>query len=42
MINLKEIFAEKGIAIDEIGKVSDGFHTFNSLYYQRLIIFLRH
>lgn len=25
--------------IDDIGELSDGFHTFNSLYYQRLILF---
>lgn len=25
--------------IDDIGDFSDGFHTFNSLYYQRLVLF---
>lgn len=25
--------------VDDIGKLSDGFHTFNSLYEQRLILF---
>lgn len=25
--------------VDEIGKLSDGFHTFNSLYEQRMILF---
>ena len=25
--------------IDDIGELSDGFHTFNSLYYQRVILF---
>lgn len=25
--------------IDDIGELSDGFHTFNSLYYQREILF---
>lgn len=25
--------------IDDIGELSDGFHTFNSLYYQRAILF---
>ena len=25
--------------VDDIGEISDGFHTFNSLYEQRLILF---
>ena len=25
--------------VDDIGEVSDGFHTFNSLYEQRMILF---
>ena len=25
--------------IDEIGELSDGFHTFNSLYHQRAVLF---
>lgn len=25
--------------VDEIGELSDGFHTFNGLYYQRMILF---
>ena len=25
--------------IDDIGDFSDGFHTFNNLYYQRMILF---
>lgn len=25
--------------INDIGELSDGFHTFNSLYYQRAILF---
>lgn len=25
--------------IDDIGNLSDGFHTFNQLYYQRMILF---
>ena len=25
--------------VDDIGDLSDGFHTFNSLYYQRMILF---
>lgn len=38
MLNLKKIFEEADVQID-IGEVSDGFHTFNSLYHQRLILF---
>ena len=26
-------------SIDEIGELSDGYHTFNSLYHQRLVLF---
>lgn len=33
----KAICAVAGV--DEIGKLSDGFHTFNSLYEQRMILF---
>lgn len=25
--------------VDDIGDLSDGFHTFNQLYYQRMILF---
>ena len=25
--------------VEDIGDLSDGFHTFNSLYYQRMILF---
>ena len=25
--------------IDDIGNLSDGFHTFNQLYYQRMVLF---
>ena len=25
--------------VKDIGDLSDGFHTFNSLYYQRMILF---
>ncbi len=25
--------------VDDIGNLSDGFHTFNQLYYQRMILF---
>ena len=39
MVNLKEILEAKGMSTDDIGEVSDGFHTFNSLYHQRLILF---
>lgn len=38
-MNIKEFFEQSGIQIDDIGEVSDGFHTFNSLYHQRLILF---
>lgn len=38
-MNIKEFFEQSGIKIDDIGEVSDGFHTFNSLYHQRLILF---
>lgn len=39
MINLKKICEEKGLTNLDIGEFSDGFHTFNSLYNQRLILF---
>ena len=39
MINLKKICEEKGLTNLDIGELSDGFHTFNSLYNQRLILF---
>ena len=29
----------KGFNITDIGEFSDGYHTFNSLYYQRCILF---
>lgn len=38
MLDLKKVFESAGVQID-IGEVSDGFHTFNSLYHQRLILF---
>lgn len=41
-MNLKEFCLENGIPLEklgDIGEVSDGFHTFNSLYQQRLILF---
>lgn len=25
--------------VDEIGQISDGYHTFNELYHQRMILF---
>lgn len=38
---LKRIQAICDVAgIDDIGKLSDGFHTFNGLYEQRLILFV--
>lgn len=27
------------VGIDDIGDLSDGFHTFNQLYYQRMMLF---
>lgn len=39
MINLKKICEEKGLTNLDIGEFSDGFHAFNSLYNQRLILF---
>ena len=38
MIDLKKLCQENGIDFD-IGEISDGYHTFNSLYHQRLILF---
>lgn len=38
MFIIDEELCEK-LKIDDVGEVSDGFHTFNSLYYQRLILF---
>lgn len=41
-MDLKQLFAEKNISLEEvgpIGELSDGFHTFNSLYEQRLYLF---
>ena len=39
MINLKKLCEEKGLTNLDIGEFSDGFHTFNSLYHQRLVLF---
>lgn len=41
-MDLKQFYAENGIPVEKlgpIGEVSDGFHTFDSLYHQRLILF---
>ena len=38
MINIKQLCDKNGINLD-IGEMSDGYHTFNSLYHQRLILF---
>ena len=38
MIDFKKLCERSGIDID-IGEISDGYHTFNSLYHQRLILF---
>ena len=39
MINLKKLCDKKGLTNLDISEFSDGFHTFNSLYHQRLILF---
>ena len=41
-MDLKQFLIDHNINVEEIGpigEVSDGFHTFNSLYQQRLILF---
>ena len=41
-MELKQFCKDNNIPLEklgEIGEVSDGFHTFNSLYHQRLILF---
>ena len=41
-MELKQFCTDHNIPMEElgpIGEVSDGFHTFNSLYHQRLILF---
>jgi hypothetical protein len=41
-MDIKEMCLKYGISLEEIGdigKVSDGYHTFDSLYYQRCILF---
>ena len=37
MDNIEKICKELGI--DDIGEFSDGYHTFNSLYHQRAVLF---
>lgn len=39
MVDLKKIFIDSELPIENIGEISDGYHTFNDLYYQRLILF---
>lgn len=39
VFNLKELYEKLGIKNCDFGNVSDGYHTFNSLYHQRLILF---
>jgi len=42
MITIEQICNRYGLplsAIGEIGEISDGFHTFNSLYEQRCVLF---
>lgn len=36
-MRLKDVF--KAIFIKDIGDFSDGYHTFNELYYQRVMLF---
>lgn len=41
-MDLKQFCNHNNIPLEKlgnIGEVSDGFHTFNSLYHQRLILF---
>lgn len=41
-MDLKQFCIDNNISLEklgDIGEVSDGFHTFNSLYHQRLILF---
>lgn len=38
-MNLKSFLAAIGLYDVDIGEVSDGYHTFNSLYFQRLVLF---
>ena len=41
-MDIKNFYKDNGIPVEklgDIGEVSDGFHTFNSLYHQRLILF---
>ena len=39
MIDLKEMFTDFDLPIENIGEISDGYHTFNDLYHQRLVLF---
>lgn len=38
--DIKEVLETAGLTnVIDIGEISDGFHTFNSLYYQRCVLF---
>lgn len=44
VIDINDIFRQlcvnpKELAIDDVGEVSDGYHSFNQLYHQRAILF---
>ncbi len=39
MVDIKQFCTKNNIEINDIGEISDGYHTFNSLYHQRLILF---
>jgi hypothetical protein len=34
-----DVMDELKIKVDDIGEISDGYHTFNELYYHRMILF---
>ncbi len=41
-MDIKQFCIDRGISVEEIGpigEISDGFHTFDSLYHQRMILF---
>lgn len=38
-MNIKDYFESHKINPELIGDISDGYHTFNDLYYQRCILF---
>lgn len=40
MKNMRKYYIENGWDPDDVGEVSDGYHTFNSLYNQRCYLFV--